>query len=213
MSVAAVVVAAGQGQRFGGPKQFALLNHDTVTAHSVRAARSVAERVVLVVPQNYQGNGEGADVVVVGGLTRAASVRAGLEQCGDADVVVVHDAARPMATSSLFASVVDAVTAGADGAIPGIPISDTVKRIRHEGTLMVVDATVAREELVSVQTPQAFARDVLIRAHANGGDATDDAVLVEALGGRVVVVAGEVDNVKITVPGDLARAASIELGR
>ena len=213
MSVAAVVVAAGQGQRFGGPKQFALLNHDTVTAHSVRAARSVAERVVLVVPQNYQGNGEGADVVVVGGLTRAASVRAGLEQCGDADVVVVHDAARPMATSSLFASVVDAVTAGADGAIPGIPISDTVKRIRPEGTLMVVDATVEREELVSVQTPQAFARDVLIRAHANGGDATDDAVLVEALGGRVVVVAGEVDNVKITVPGDLARAASIELGR
>ena len=213
MSVAAVVVAAGQGQRFGGPKQFALLNHDTVTAHSVRAARSVAERVVLVVPQNYQGNGEGADVVVVGGLTRAASVRAGLEQCGDADVVVVHDAARPMATSSLFASVVDAVTAGADGAIPGIPISDTVKRIRPEGTLMVVDATVEREELVSVQTPQAFARDVLIRAHANGGDATDDAVLVEALGGRVVVVTGEVDNVKITVPGDLARAASIELGR
>jgi len=213
MSVAAVVVAAGQGQRFGGPKQFAVLNHDTVTAHSVRAARSVAERVVLVVPQNYQGNGEGADVVVVGGLTRAASVRAGLEECGDADVIVVHDAARPMATSSLFASVVDAVTAGADGAIPGLPISDTVKRIRHDSTLLVVDETVERLELVTVQTPQAFARDVLIRAHANGDDATDDAALVEALGGRVVVVAGEVDNVKITVPGDLARAASIELRR
>jgi len=213
MSVAAVVVAAGQGQRFGGPKQFAVLNHDTVTAHSVRAARSVAERVVLVVPQNYQGNGEGADVVVVGGLTRAASVRAGLEECGDADVIVVHDAARPMATSSLFASVVDAVTAGADGAIPGLPISDTVKRIRHDSTLLVVDETVERLELVTVQTPQAFARDVLIRAHANGDDATDDAALVEALGGRVVVVAGEVDNVKITVPGDLARVASIELRR
>jgi len=213
MSVAAVVVAAGQGQRFGGPKQFAVLSHDTVTAHSVRAARSVAERVVLVVPENYQGNGEGADVVVVGGLTRAASVRAGLEECGDADVIVVHDAARPMATSSLFALVVDAVTAGADGAIPGLPISDTVKRIRHDSTLMVVDETVERVELVTVQTPQAFARDVLIRAHANGDDATDDAALVEAMGGRVVVVAGEVDNVKITVPGDLARAASIELRR
>ncbi len=213
MSVAAVVVAAGQGQRFGGPKQFAVLNHDTVTAHSVRAARSVAERVVLVVPPNYQGNGEGADVVVVGGLTRAASVRAGLEECGDADVIVVHDAARPMATTSLFASVVAAVKAGADGAIPGLPISDTVKHIQHEGPLMVVGQTVEREELVTVQTPQAFARDVLIRAHANGDDATDDAALVEALGGRVVVVAGEVDNVKITVPGDLARAASIELRR
>jgi 2-C-methyl-D-erythritol 4-phosphate cytidylyltransferase len=213
MSVAAVVVAAGQGQRYGGPKQFAVLNHDTVTAHSVRAARSVAERVVLVVPVNYQGNGEGADVVVVGGATRAASVRAGLAECGDADVIVVHDAARPLASSSLFSSVVDAVVAGADGAIPGLPISDTVKHVRLEGPLMVVDETVEREELVTVQTPQAFARDALVRAHAHGGEATDDAALVEAVGGRVVVVAGELDNVKITVPGDLARAASIELRR
>jgi 2-C-methyl-D-erythritol 4-phosphate cytidylyltransferase len=213
MSVAAVIVAAGQGQRYGGPKQFAVLNHDTVTAHSVRAARSVAERVVLVVPANYQGNGEGADVVVVGGTTRSDSVRAGLEECGDAEVIVVHDAARPMATASLFSSVVDAVLAGADGAIPGLPIMDTVKRIRHEGAVTVVEVTEERDELVTVQTPQAFNRDVLVRAHAQGGDATDDAALVEAQGGRVVVVLGEVDNVKITVPGDLARAASIELRR
>jgi 2-C-methyl-D-erythritol 4-phosphate cytidylyltransferase len=213
MSVAAVVVAAGQGQRYGGPKQFAILNHDTVTAHSVRAARSVAERVVLVVPPNYQGNGEGADVVVVGGSTRAASVRAGLEECGDADVIVVHDAARPMATAALFTAVVDAVLAGAEGAIPGLPIMDTVKRIRHDGAVTVVGETEERDELVTVQTPQAFAREALVRAHADGGDATDDAALVEAVGGRVVVVAGEVDNVKITVPGDLARAASIELRR
>jgi 2-C-methyl-D-erythritol 4-phosphate cytidylyltransferase len=209
MSVAAVVVAAGQGQRYGGPKQFAVLQHDTVTAHSVRGARSVAERVVLVVPANYLGNGEGADVVVVGGATRAASVRAGLEECGDADVIVVHDAARPMATPGLFTSVVDAVLAGADGAVPGLPISDTVKRIRLDGTLTVIDGTETREELVTVQTPQAFRHEVLTRAHANGDDATDDAALVEALGGRVVVVPGELDNVKITVPGDLARASSI----
>jgi 2-C-methyl-D-erythritol 4-phosphate cytidylyltransferase len=213
MSVAAVVVAAGQGQRFGGPKQFAVLNHDTVTAHSVRAARSVAERVVLVVPANYQGNGEGADVVVIGGLTRAESVRAGLDECADADVIVVHDAARPMATSSLFAAVVDAVIAGADGAIPGLPLADTVKRIRHDGDTTVVSSTEDRDELMTVQTPQAFAREVLIRAHASGDDATDDAALVEAMGGRVVVVPGELDNVKITVPGDLAKASSIELLR
>jgi 2-C-methyl-D-erythritol 4-phosphate cytidylyltransferase len=213
MSVAAVVVAAGQGQRFGGPKQFAVLNHDTVTAHSVRAARSVAERVVLVVPANYQGNGEGADVVVVGGLTRASSVRAGLEECGDAEVIVVHDAARPLATSSLFNAVVNAVMAGADGAIPGLAIPDTVKRIRLEGDVTVVSGTEARDELMTVQTPQAFARDVLTRAHANGDDATDDAALVEALGGRVVVVPGESDNVKITVPGDLAKASAIEVLR
>jgi 2-C-methyl-D-erythritol 4-phosphate cytidylyltransferase len=209
MTVAAVVVAAGQGQRYGGPKQFAILQHDTVTTHSVRAARSVAERVVLVVPTNYQGNGEGADVVVVGGDTRAQSVRAGLEECGDADVIVVHDAARPMATSALFASVVDAVLAGADGAVPGLPISDTVKRVRNDGAFLVIDGTEARDQLVTVQTPQAFRRDVLARAHANGDDATDDAALVEVLGGRVVVVPGELDNVKITVPGDLARATSI----
>jgi 2-C-methyl-D-erythritol 4-phosphate cytidylyltransferase len=136
-------------------------------------------------------------------------VRAGLEECGDANVIVVHDAARPLATPSLFASVVDAVLAGADGAVPGLPILDTVKRIRHEASATVVDSTESREELVTVQTPQAFAHDVLIRAHATGDDATDDAALVEALGGRVVVVPGELDNVKITVVGDLEKASSI----
>jgi 2-C-methyl-D-erythritol 4-phosphate cytidylyltransferase len=212
MSVAAIVVAAGQGQRYGGPKQFAILNHDTVSTHSVRAARFVAQRVVLVVPANYQGNGEGADAVVVGGATRADSVRAGLDECGDADVIIVHDAARPLASSALFTAVVDAVLAGADGAIPGLAISDTVKRFRVEGSVTVVAGTEERDELVTVQTPQAFSREMLLRAHANGDDATDDAALVEALGGRVVVVPGEVDNVKITVPGDLARA-SIALRR
>ena len=213
MSVAAVVVAAGQGQRFGGPKQFAILNHDTVTALSVRASRSVADTVVLVVPANYRGNGEGADVVVVGGATRAESVRAGLAECGDADVIVVHDAARPMATSALFVAVVNAVLAGADGAVPGLKISDTVKRVRREGALNVVEETAERSELVAVQTPQAFGRDILLRAHANGDDATDDAALVEAQGGRVVVVDGEIDNIKITFPGDLLRTSSIELSR
>jgi len=209
MSVAAVVVAAGQGQRYGGPKQFAVLNHDTVATHSVRAARCVAERVILVVPTNYQGNGEGADVVVVGSSTRAGSVRAGLQECGDADVIIVHDAARPLATPALFHSVVDAILAGADGAVPGLSILDTVKRIRHEGDVTIVGSTEVRDELVTVQTPQAFARDALVRAHANGDEATDDAALVEALGGRVVVVPGELDNLKITVPGDLATASSI----
>jgi 2-C-methyl-D-erythritol 4-phosphate cytidylyltransferase len=213
MSVAAIVVAAGQGERFGGPKQFAVLDHDSVTGHSVRASRSVAERVILVVPVNYQGHGEGADVVVTGGATRAASVRAGLLECGAVDVVVVHDAARPMASAALFHAVVDAVLAGADGAIPGLAITDTVKRIARDGDVTVVGETVARDELVTVQTPQAFRRELLEKAHASRDDATDDAALVEAVGGRVVIVAGEEDNVKITVPGDLSKASAIGMKR
>lgn len=210
MSVAAVVVAAGQGVRFGGPKQFATLGSETVAAHSVRAARSVASRVVIVVPDDYRGTGEGADVVVVGGSSRAASVRAGLEQCAEADIVVVHDAARPHASSALFTSVVNAVMDGADGAVPGLAITDTVKRIERLDDQSVVWATVPRDDLVTVQTPQAFRLDVLKRAHENGAEATDDAALVEALGARVVVVLGEAGNIKITQLDDLKRLSPSE---
>jgi 2-C-methyl-D-erythritol 4-phosphate cytidylyltransferase len=205
VSVAAVVVAAGRGVRFGGAKQFETLHNETVTAHSVRAARSVAPRVVLVVPSSYDGDGEGADVVVIGGDTRASSVRAGLVQCGDADVIVVHDAARPLASVALFHAVVEAVRAGADAAVPGLAITDTVKRVTREGSLVIVHETVPRDELMTVQTPQAFSRDALARAHATSSEATDDAALVEAWGGRVVVVPGEIDNCKITSRDDLER--------
>ena len=207
MTVAAVVVAAGQGLRFGAPKQFALLGTQSVARHSIEAARSVASLVVLVVPSNYDGNGDGADVVTTGGRTRGDSVRAGLAYCSDADVVVVHDAARPLASPALFRCVVDAVLHGADAAIPGLPVTDTVKRVVHEVENVVVTDTVPREDLVTVQTPQAFRRDVLERAHASATNATDDAALVEAIGGRVVIVAGEPQNLKITVPGDLEQVA------
>ncbi|MHB1088052.1 MAG: 2-C-methyl-D-erythritol 4-phosphate cytidylyltransferase [Acidimicrobiales bacterium] len=205
--MAAIVVAGGQGARFGGPKQFELLGDDSVAAHSVRAARSVASRVVLVVPEDYSGNGEGADIIVAGGASRAGSVRAGLTQCGDVDVIVVHDAARPAASAALFESVVAAVRNGADAAIPGLAITDTVKRVDGEGATLVVRETVPRGDLVTVQTPQAFRRDLLVRAHEHADEATDDASLVEALGARVVIVAGESTNIKITEPGDLKRVA------
>jgi 2-C-methyl-D-erythritol 4-phosphate cytidylyltransferase len=121
----------------------------------------------------------------------------------DADVVVVHDAARPNASAALWRAVVDAVLAGADAAVPALPVTDTLKRV--DGAVVV--GTVARDGLVGVQTPQAFGAGVLRAAHATGGSATDDAALVEAAGGRVVVVPGERANLKITEPADLALAA------
>ena len=210
MTVAAVVVAAGQGVRFGSLKQFAVLENETVSALSIRNARSVARLVVLVVPAGYAGDGEGADVVVTGGSTRAASVRAGLVHCAHAEVIVVHDAARPLASPELFAAVVAAVRNGADGAVPGLAITDTVKRVGADGANLVVVGTESRDDLVTVQTPQAFRREVLTRAHANATDATDDAALVEAIGARVVVVPGERDNIKITAIGDLERVAQFQ---
>ena len=208
MLVAAVIVAAGQGTRFGGLKQFCDVGDETVTARTVRTARSVCAHVVLVVPEGYRGPDEGADVVVSGGDTRAASVRAGLNSLPHADVVVVHDAARPLASRELFAAVVGAVEAGADAAVPGLRVTDTLKRVAsRDGGIVVVD-TVDRSDLMTVQTPQAFRREVIVGAHAARTDATDDAALVEASGGTVVIVPGEAGNLKITEPEDLARVVA-----
>lgn len=201
MSVAAIVVAGGRGERFGGLKQFAELHGRTLAFISVQRCREVADRVVLVVPASYEGDGEGADVVVVGGATRSESVRAGLRECGGADIVVIHDAVRPAASRALFLRVVEEVRHGAAAAIPGIAVTDTIKVV-HGG---VVSGTPPRDELVAVQTPQAFRADVLIAAHNSGAIATDDAALVETLGEQVHVVLGETGNFKVTEPSDLSR--------
>lgn len=192
-----VVVAAGGGVRFGGLKQYVPLAGRRVVDWSLVAARTASAGVVLVVPAEMVGNPEpAADVVVAGGATRSASVRAGLDAVpGAASIVVVHDGARPAARPALFAAVVDAVEAGADAAVPGVPLVDSVRR--RDG------AAVDRDELVAVQTPQAFRATALRGAHAGGADASDDATLVEAAGGRVVVVAGEPANVKVTHLADL----------
>jgi 2-C-methyl-D-erythritol 4-phosphate cytidylyltransferase len=201
-----VVVAAGSGARFGAPKQYEPLGDRRVLDWSVAAARSASDGVVLVVAPERAGDPEPAvDVVVAGGTTRSESVRAGLGAVPEAaTVVVVHDAARPAATPSLFAAVVDAVRAGADGALPGLPVVDTIKRVLDATVVETLD----RAELVAVQTPQAFRAAALRRAHAAGGEATDDGALVEAAGGRVVVVPGEPDNLKVTTPADLLRLAN-----
>jgi 2-C-methyl-D-erythritol 4-phosphate cytidylyltransferase len=210
-----VVVAGGSGERFGAPKQFALLGGRPVLEWSVAACRPSCARVVLVLPAGddalaAQHPPYGADVVVRGGATRAASVRAGLAAVPlDVDVVVVHDAARPLAAPALFEAVVAALGDGAAGAICALPVSDTLKRTDRsfsEGAAPVVLGTVDRRELVAVQTPQAFVASVLRRAHASNPDATDDAALVEALGATVRVVQGDPRNLKLTTPVDLAFA-------
>lgn len=205
MRVAAIVVAAGGGSRFGARKQFEVLAGEPVAATAVRACRSVAERVVLVAPPDALGDALGADAVVPGGTTRSASVRAGLDALGDADVVVVHDAARPLASPGLFASVLAALDPerGVVGAVPAVPVVDTLKRLDRDGG---VAATLDREGLVAVQTPQAFVTEVLRAAHLAGDDATDDAALVERAGGHVAVVAGEARNLKLTTREDLEAA-------
>ena len=174
-------------------------------------SRSVAESrsagVVVVVPAADAA----AESGVAGGATRSDSVRAGLEAVpADADVICVHDAARPLASADLFDRVVDAVAAGADAAIPGIAVTDTIKVIDSTtaggSVLGDVAATPDRSTLISVQTPQAFRAAALRAAHAAGGDATDDAALLEAAGGRVVVVEGDPLARKITTPDDLTWA-------
>ncbi|HVC70079.1 MAG TPA: 2-C-methyl-D-erythritol 4-phosphate cytidylyltransferase [Acidimicrobiales bacterium] len=205
MTVWVVVVAAGGGRRFGGLKQFAEIGGRALVDWSVDAARAVADGVVLVLPgataeMSALGT-HGADVVIAGGSSRTQSVSLGLDAVpSEADVIVVHDGARPLASAALFRAVVDAVTSGASAAVPGLAVADTVKRVDAGGD---VTATLERDGLVTVQTPQAFRADVLRAAHAGGAEATDDAALVEAQGATVRVVPGELRNLKVTTAADL----------
>jgi 2-C-methyl-D-erythritol 4-phosphate cytidylyltransferase len=201
----AIVVAGGSGARFGGPKQFSLLAGVPVVEWSIRAARSVAESVVLVVPVGHEGGAFGADVVVTGGPDRSSSVRRGLEAVPeDVTRVVIHDAARPLASPGLFVAVLGAVVGDVGGAVCAVPVTDTLKVVDSPGGAVV--ATVDRTSLVAVQTPQAFRTGVLRQAHADNAVATDDAALVESLGATVRVVPGDRRNVKLTGPEDLAYA-------
>ena len=209
-SVWVIVVAAGAGSRFGAAKQYVAVGGRRTVDRAVDAARSVADGVVLVVPVGTpRVDLPAVDVVVDGGATRSASVRAGLAAVPDGvDVVVVHDGARPLAGAALFEAVVDRVRRGADAALPGLPVTDTVKRV--DGGVVV--ETLDRRALVAVQTPQAFRADVLRRAHAEGAEGTDDAALAEAVGAKVAVVPGDPRNVKLTHPVDLVVAEALERG-
>jgi 2-C-methyl-D-erythritol 4-phosphate cytidylyltransferase len=196
----AVVVAAGSGARFGGAKQFREVGAARLVDRSVQRAARSCDGVVVVLPAGVSWDGPPVTAAVRGGATRAESVRSGLAAVPESvDIVLVHDAARPLASDALFAAVIAAVRDGADGAVPGLAISDTIKRVADDRVL----ETISREGLVTVQTPQAFRAGCLRAAHAEGADGTDDAELVEAVGGTVVVVPGEPTNLKVTSPDDL----------
>ena len=191
-----VVVAGGGGSRFGGPKQFVRIGDRRVLDWSIAAGRSVADGVVVVLPAADLATDVDADAVVAGGASRAESVRNGLAEVpDDVPFVLVHDAARPAASPELFRRVVETLRGGATGVVPGVAVTDSLRE-RDGGA-------VDRETLVAVQTPQGFRGDALRSAHASGLDASDDATLVERDGGSIVVVDGEIGNIKLTHPGDV----------
>jgi 2-C-methyl-D-erythritol 4-phosphate cytidylyltransferase len=215
----AIVVAGGEGARLGAdlPKAFVRLGGRPLLAHSIDLFEDhpAVDRMVLVVPAEWEepatlladelAAGKVA-AAVPGGETRALSVAAGLgEVAARAEAILVHDAARPFASPELVARLLAALE-GHDGAVPTLPVTDTVKRVR-EG---VVAETLDRGELRSVQTPQAFRAPALRQAFEGPAEAvraaTDCASLVEAAGFAVAAVAGEPGNLKITAPEDLTRA-------
>jgi 2-C-methyl-D-erythritol 4-phosphate cytidylyltransferase len=206
VQVWAIVVAAGGGTRFGAAKQFIRLGNASVLDRAVGVAREASDGVVVVLPADAEWDPPPGVCTTTGGATRSDSVRAGLAEIpSDVDVIVVHDAARPLASRRLFAAVIDAVENGADAAVPGLPIVDTVKRVHDD---QVVE-TVSRDGLIVVQTPQAFRAPALRSAHDARGVDTDDAALVEATGGKVVVVEGERRNLKLTLVDDLELAQAL----
>jgi 2-C-methyl-D-erythritol 4-phosphate cytidylyltransferase/2-C-methyl-D-erythritol 2,4-cyclodiphosphate synthase len=221
----ALVLAAGSGDRLGlrTPKAFVPLGGRPLLAHAVSAALA-SEAIVSVVVAAPAGSEDlahaiveplGMHAVVTGGATRQASVRAALAVVpDDADSVVCHDAARPLAPPALFDAVVDALH-GWDGVVPVVPVADTVKRIR-DGLVL---GTEPRGELALAQTPQAFSTSALRAAHARaqerGDEVTDDAAALELAGFRVRAIVGEPGNFKITTAEDLGRAEALlaELAR
>jgi 2-C-methyl-D-erythritol 4-phosphate cytidylyltransferase len=215
----AIVVGAGDGARLGAdrPKAFVALGDRVLLAHSVELLEEhpAIDGIVLVVPAGWE---EPASLLaddlaagkvaasVAGGATRAESVAAGLgEVPDDADLILVHDAARPFASPELVSAVLAAL-GDADGAVPGVPVTDTIKLV--DGSRVV--ETPDRSRLVAVQTPQGFVATSLRRGYgqpaAAVAAATECASLVEASGGTVAVVPGEPANIKITTADDLERA-------
>jgi 2-C-methyl-D-erythritol 4-phosphate cytidylyltransferase len=219
VSVWAVLAAAGRGDRLGldRPKAFAPLGDGVLLAVPLRRLNDSEwiEGIVIAAPPDWEEPAillaeelacEKVSTSVTGGETRAESVRTALAEVPeDAAVVLVHDAARPLVGQDVIERVLAPLSEGWDAVVPGLPVKDTVKRVRGEEVV----ETLEREDLVAAQTPQAFVASVLRTAlGTDTAGATDCASLVEAAAGRVRVVEGDPKLLKVTEPGDLELVAS-----
>ncbi|CAB4632818.1 unannotated protein [freshwater metagenome] len=217
-AVAVVLLAAGRGERLKAdqPKAFVDLAGKSLLEHSIFNALATKNlrQLIIAVPESYlseilelenQLDGRGVDIrVVVGGQTRQASVSEALAVlAGGIDTVLVHDSARALTSTELFNRVSDAVFENQIGVIPALAVVDTIKKYRGD----LVEDTIDRAELIRAQTPQGFPTDLLVKAHvAATSDYTDDAALVQAFGGTIMMVQGEEQAMKITTPADLETA-------
>ena len=212
MKCAAIIAAAGSGERFGAqiPKALIHLGDRTLLEHAIAALAPVATQIIVTAPAGYENQirtlvGDGIEVVT-GGATRSESVRNGLALVtSDIDYVLVHDAARALATTQLARNVITELSNGEKAVIPGLVQVDTVKSVDSSGYVL---ATPDRSTLRRVQTPQGFSRELLVKAHASKNDATDDGALVETIGAKVKIIQGEERALKITTPADLSIALS-----
>ena len=211
----AIVLAAGRSTRMGNDdKLWADLNGAPVIAHALRTLSTLEGLLTLVIVGPEQRHEDLRQLVnapievrcVVGGDRRQDSVAAGIAEAPHAGWYLVHDGARPLLTSELVARTLDAARAHG-AAVPGVPVADTLKQIDETGRVL---QTVDRATVRAIQTPQAFAGDLLRRAHATvADDVTDDAAMIEAIGEPVFVVEGDPANLKVTRPIDLELARSL----
>ena len=210
---AAIIAGAGMGHRLGADIPKALIQIDGVTLieRAFAALSTVVDEIVITAPAGYEDQfraivGDSA-TVITGGVLRSDSVNLALKSLSPSTkYVLVHDAARALATSELAERVLHGLTSGESAVIPALSVVDTIKEVDRDG---YVRSTPDRSILRAVQTPQGFSVDVLKRAHEASEDATDDAALVEALGVKVKTIPGEARAMKITNPEDIAMAVTL----
>ncbi len=206
-AVGALVLAAGSGSRMGRAKQYLEISTGVrIVDRTIAAVADLAAWTGVVLPPEDRWTGAAVDAVVDGGSSRHESLANGLRAIPtEIEIVVVHSASHPLASPALAASLVDAVAAGADAAVPFLAVVDVVKRRSDTGTL----TTVGRETLGTAQCPMAFARPILDRAFAEAEPGIEESALVEAIGGTVVAVDGEVTNLHVVDPASLSAARAL----